>query len=114
MVAKRRKAYAEIQGELNAETAYIQAAHALDTAAYLAEENRDVEGLLTVAQTYVAIGERLTPGYHAEDGEEESETPFGFCTTAVAEDEHEPFEEVEAEEEDEDAVSDSLRIKLEV
>lgn len=97
MVAKKKPVkYTEIGDELSVQTAFIQASCALDVAAFIAEENRDVKGLLSVAQTYVALGERL----HGEfpDSDEEEKAPFGFSTCAIASEIHDPeIEDVDEE-----------------
>lgn len=102
----KRAKYSEIGDVLGVESAFIQASKALDVAGYLAEENRDIDSLLKVAQTWVVIGERLSPDYHEDDDDEEEKAPFGFAVAdAVSEHTVEPelpTEEMEEEIEDDE------------
>lgn len=104
MVAKRGTKYSEIGEVLSPETAFIQASCALDVAAFIAEENRDVETLVQIAQTYVGIAERLMPHSHDDDDDEdESKQPFGFFSEPLPVDVIDPeLPEDEVEEEIED------------
>lgn len=107
----RKKKYIEIGDELSAGTAFIQASHALDVAAFMAEDERDTETLMEVARIYIAIGERLLPDYVPDD-EEDREFPFGFAADAISDIvidvEEDLEEEYEESEEDEDEVSDRV------
>lgn len=91
MVAKRDKMpkYEPLEDVLSAETAFLQASCALDIAALLAVESRDMQQLAAIAQQYIELGSRLMSSHESEDEEEEhdlsSESGFGFVPHEVPE-----------------------------
>lgn len=105
-----KKARFEPIGEfLSPETAFVQAANALDVAGMLAIKQDDVEGISNVAALYIELGTRLMGGVPEDEEEEEIDhealarkVPLGFCPQVVEEEEIVPDDdEVELELEDE-------------
>lgn len=88
MVAKKVKmpVYEALDEELSAETAFLQAAAALDIAALWAIESRDTQTLGSVAQSYIELGTRLM-GPAPDEMEEHDltlESEFGFVPGDLA------------------------------
>lgn len=84
---------------LSVETAFSQAAMALDVAGRIAQQREDVEGLSNVAALYIELGVRLMgPTEDEEEVDHEAlakKQPLGYCPpTAPA---IVPVEEVELE-----------------
>lgn len=84
---------------LSPETAFIQAANALDVAGAMAIQHNDVEGISNVAALYLELATRLMGGNGEEeehDHEDEEEKPqFGFSANVVEPEEVESVEPVE-------------------
>lgn len=105
--------YSEIGEELNIGTAYLQASNALDVAASLAEQNRDIAGMIEVAKVYIALGEML--GKPSDEDEDIKDFEFGFQNEPAVSTEIIPPDETHLEEEDEeDGLSDRVQSQLEV
>lgn len=91
MVSKAK--FEPIGDVLSPETAFIQAANALDVAATMAIARQDVEGIQNVAALYIELGTRLMgPGPEEEEEEEEVDhealerkIPLGFSPFVVPE-----------------------------
>jgi hypothetical protein len=77
-----------LEDELSTETAFLQAATALDIAAMWAVESRDTQTLGAVAQSYIELGTRMMGPPSDEDEVEEhdlsSDADFGFVPADVA------------------------------
>jgi hypothetical protein len=88
LVAKKAKVpvYEPLEEELSAETAFLQAATALDIAAMWAVESKDTQSLGSVAQSYIELGTRLMgpPPDEAEEHDLTSESEFGFVPVDLA------------------------------
>lgn len=67
----KKAVYSPLGDTLSVETAFIQAALALDVAAQFAVECKDVEGLSGVASLYIELGSRLLR--MGDEGEEDDE-----------------------------------------
>lgn len=104
-----KKAKFEPIGEfLSPETAFVQAANALDVAGMLAIKQDDVEGISNVAALYIELGTRLMGGVPEGDEEDEEidhealarKVPLGFRphpTKEIVPDEEENELELEDE-----------------
>lgn len=99
MVAKAK--FEPIGEFLSVETAFSQAAMALDVAGAIAQQRQDVEGLSNVAALYIELGARLMgPAEEDEDHVDhealEKKQPIGYrpCPPPIV-----PVEEVELEDE---------------
>lgn len=68
---QKKLKYIPIGDMLCAETAMIQAAQALDIAAYMAVELRNPETLLRVGVAWAEVAANLTSGGESDDDEEE-------------------------------------------
>lgn len=90
LVAKKVKVpeYVPLDDVLSSETAFLQAATALDIAAVWAVESKDSEQLGIVAAQYIELGSKLMGplGEQEEDDEEHDLTSesFGFVPEDVA------------------------------
>lgn len=103
-----KKAKFEPVGDiLSPETAFIQAANALDVAGALAIQHNDVEGISNVAALYIELATRLMGEAAEEEGDDEEvdhealarKAPLGFSPAAVEQPEIIPVEEPECEDE---------------
>lgn len=67
--------YTPIGEVLCAESAWVQAALALDVAAQMAVESRDTNGLIKVAETWneIACEMKAAAGHHDDDEDEEDD-----------------------------------------
>lgn len=92
MVSKAK--FAPIGDILSPETAFIQAANALDVAGMLAIKQDDVEGMSNVAALYIELGTRLMGGNAEEEDDDEDDVdesalarkvPLGFSPTCSPE-----------------------------
>lgn len=91
MVAKKNApaAYTPIGDEISLAIAFGQAAAALDIAATMAVESRDVESLSQIAMVWIEMGSRLGSGEDDDvddDGDlagESDDYPLGFASPAV-------------------------------
>jgi hypothetical protein len=88
LVAKAR--FEPIGDVISPITAFIQASNALDVAAQLAIECKDIEGLNTVASLYIELGSRLIGTVEEDDEEDEVDhdalarkVPLGFNPPVV-------------------------------
>jgi hypothetical protein len=89
---------------LSPETAFIQAANALDVAGTLAIQHNDVEGISNVAALYIELATRLMGGGDEEEDDEDVDhealarkAPLGFSPAVTPE--IIPVEEPECENE---------------
>lgn len=105
----KRAKFEPIGEILSPETAFVQAANALDVAGMLAVKQDDVEGISNVAALYIELATRLMGGVPDEEEEEEVDhdalarkVPLGFRPCLVEDEEIIPDdEEVELELDDE-------------
>lgn len=81
----KRAKFEPIGEILSPETAFVQAANALDVAGMLAVKQDDVEGISNVAALYIELATRLMGGVPDEEEEEEVDhealarkVPLGF------------------------------------
>lgn len=105
----KRAKFEPIGEILSPETAFVQAASALDVAGMLAVKHDDVEGMSNVAALYIELATRLMGGVPEEEDDEEIDhealarkVPLGFRPCLNEEEEIIPEEEsIELELEDE-------------
>lgn len=93
--------YESIGDEVSVEGSIVQAAQALDFAGQYAQEARNVEKLLQVAEAWQNVADFIIDFSEKEAKLEEkgkkSETPFGFHVKSDADNEETETEEVEEE-----------------
>lgn len=95
MVAKKQPKYEPIGDFLSTESAWVQAAHALDLAGEFAVESRDIPQLTQVAAMYIELGSRMAAPEEEDEEEEEHDLtsqPAGFV---LPEPKEEPVKEIE-------------------
>jgi hypothetical protein len=63
--------YEPFGDEISASVAYIQAAQALDVATFFAIENQDVDKMLSAANLWITLADRLMGGPPCDHDEEE-------------------------------------------
>lgn len=106
----KRAKFEPIGEILSPETAFVQAANALDVAGMLAVKQDDVEGISNVAALYIELATRLMGGVPDEEEDDEEidhealarKVPLGFRPCLEEEEEIIPDEEsIELELEDE-------------
>lgn len=102
----KRAKFEPIGDILSPETAFIQAANALDVAGTLAVQRQDIEQISNVAALYIELATRLMGGGEEETEEDDEvdhealarKAPLGFSPAAVEQPEIIPVEEPECEE----------------
>lgn len=104
----KRAKFEPIGEILSPETAFVQAANALDVAGMLAVKQDDVEGISNVAALYIELATRLMGGVPEDDEEEDIDeealarkVPLGFRPCLVEDEIVPDEEEIELELEDE-------------